>query len=64
MTPQKRMSLALNEARRMVQFGRHGDVVMAQQAKRTIEDLVGRYVDGRFCLPVKVLREVDRLRKA
>lgn len=64
MTPEKRMSLAMVEARRMVEFGRRGDVVMAQQAQRTIDDLVGRYVDGRFCLPIKVLREIERLRKA
>jgi hypothetical protein len=64
MTPKKCMSLALNEARRMVEFGRRGDAIMAQQAQRTIDDLVGRYVDGRFCWPSKLLREIERLRKA
>ena len=64
MTPQKRISLAMVEARRMIEYGRRGDVVMARQVQRTIDDLVGQYVDGRFCLPVKVLREIDRLRKA
>ncbi len=52
------------EARRMIEYGRRGDVVMARQVQRTIDDLVGQYVDGRFCLPVKVLREIERRRKA
>jgi hypothetical protein len=51
---------AMGEAERYRVLYERGDAVLAEQAHQTIDDLVGRFVDGDLLLPRPVAEAMGR----
>lgn len=54
------MDRAIACAKRYAELDRRGDVVLRDQERRTIEDLIGEFGDGRFQLPAPVADAMGR----
>lgn len=58
MTHDRAMELARVAADEYRRLRLSGDVVLAQMERQSIEDLVGRYVDGKLTLPEEISRRM------
>jgi hypothetical protein len=60
MTTAKAIDLAMGEARQYRGYSERGDVVLARETRRTIDELAGRRVAGRWVLPQCVADAMGR----
>lgn len=59
MTTNKNMDLAITRAKEMGRLSRRGDVTLAEEAQRDVDQLVGYWHEGRWCWPAPVLDAYD-----